>query len=378
MMREDDHSATSYELQGTFACLARIAAGAGIDPETLALIARDAVDFCLPAGTALFEAGTAADGIYLVTSGRLGLADAARPGWTALISAGEFVGEVSWLLGEPHSSTVVALRDTELLWLTPALLEAITRQGPDLALALARLTARRLRQTNHRHPGRARTRVFAIVPHSVGTDCANLATRLVAEFSGPGRTELVWDARASRTPPHGSTPWKSATTTWCTSRILSLGLDAPMLPAGGCDSAGRACRGRGDALAERDRRGGGPRCADRARAAARRAHRSRRRRPMAGDLPDCLASPHRRRSRHGPPRPPADQRGVGLVLSGGGARGFAHMGVIRALREARVPIDFVGGSSIGSIIAAGVAVGWSDAQMRERVHRSFVDDQSAE
>ncbi len=61
------------------------------------------------------------------------------------------------------------------------------------------------------------------------------------------------------------------------------------------------------------------------------------------------------------------------MLSGGGARGFAHLGVIRALREARVPIDFVGGSSIGSIIAAGVAVGWSDDEMRMRYRRSFVD-----
>src|SRR6202035_4079754 len=67
------------------------------------------------------------------------------------------------------------------------------------------------------------------------------------------------------------------------------------------------------------------------------------------------------------------RRGGRLVLSGGGARGFAHLGIIRALREARVPIDFVGGSSIGSIIAAGVAVGWSDDEMRLRYRRSFVD-----
>ena len=67
------------------------------------------------------------------------------------------------------------------------------------------------------------------------------------------------------------------------------------------------------------------------------------------------------------------RRGVGLVLSGGGARGFAHLGVIRALREARIPIDFVGGASIGSIIAAGVANGWSDEEMRCRYRRSFVE-----
>ena len=45
-------------------------------------------------------------------------------------------------------------------------------------------------------------------------------------------------------------------------------------------------------------------------------------------------------------------RAVGLVLSGGGARGFAHVGVIRALQAAGVPIDMVGGTSIGAIVAA--------------------------
>jgi NTE family protein len=66
------------------------------------------------------------------------------------------------------------------------------------------------------------------------------------------------------------------------------------------------------------------------------------------------------------------KRGVGLVLSGGGARGFAHLGVIRALREAHVPIDFVGGSSIGAIIAGGLAMDWSDDAMRECYRRCFV------
>jgi NTE family protein len=61
------------------------------------------------------------------------------------------------------------------------------------------------------------------------------------------------------------------------------------------------------------------------------------------------------------------------VLSGGGARGFAHLGVVQALREARVPIDFVGGASIGGIIAAGVAMGWGEEEMRLRYRRSFVD-----
>ena len=47
---------------------------------------------------------------------------------------------------------------------------------------------------------------------------------------------------------------------------------------------------------------------------------------------------------------------IGLVLGAGGAKGFAHFGVIRALRRARVPIDCVTGTSIGAIMGAGVAM----------------------
>ncbi len=65
-------------------------------------------------------------------------------------------------------------------------------------------------------------------------------------------------------------------------------------------------------------------------------------------------------------------RGVGLVLSGGGARGFAHIGVIKALRQARIPIDLVGGTSMGAIIAACVALEWDDKEMYERMRAGFV------
>ncbi|HJU25526.1 MAG TPA: patatin-like phospholipase family protein, partial [Rhodanobacteraceae bacterium] len=65
--------------------------------------------------------------------------------------------------------------------------------------------------------------------------------------------------------------------------------------------------------------------------------------------------------------------GTGLVLSGGGARGFAQIGVIRALREAGIVIDSVIGTSIGAIIGAGVAYEWDDAKMREAYKRALVD-----
>jgi NTE family protein len=66
-------------------------------------------------------------------------------------------------------------------------------------------------------------------------------------------------------------------------------------------------------------------------------------------------------------------RAVGLVLSGGGARGFGHIGVIKALRAAGIPFDLLGGTSIGAIIAAGAALEWQDDEFDARIRRAFVD-----
>jgi len=63
-------------------------------------------------------------------------------------------------------------------------------------------------------------------------------------------------------------------------------------------------------------------------------------------------------------------RAVGLVLSGGSSRGGAHIGVIRAMREANIPIDYVGGTSSGSVIAAQVAVG-QDVETFAELHRKW-------
>jgi NTE family protein len=64
---------------------------------------------------------------------------------------------------------------------------------------------------------------------------------------------------------------------------------------------------------------------------------------------------------------------VGLALGGGGARAYAHIGVLRALAELKAPIDFVAGTSMGAVIAAGMAIGWEDAEMSRRIHEAFVD-----
>lgn len=56
---------------------------------------------------------------------------------------------------------------------------------------------------------------------------------------------------------------------------------------------------------------------------------------------------------------------VGLVMSGGGAKGAAHIGVIKALEENGIPIDYVAGTSIGSIIGSLYAMGYTPEEMLE-------------
>lgn len=56
---------------------------------------------------------------------------------------------------------------------------------------------------------------------------------------------------------------------------------------------------------------------------------------------------------------------VGLVLSGGGAKGIAHVGVIKALEDHGVPIDYVTGTSMGAIVGSLYACGWSPEEMLE-------------
>ena len=48
---------------------------------------------------------------------------------------------------------------------------------------------------------------------------------------------------------------------------------------------------------------------------------------------------------------------VGVVLSGGGAKGMAHIGVLKVLEKAGIPIDFVTGTSIGSIVGGLYSIG---------------------
>ncbi len=375
MALDEEQSSAGQEMRRAIDCLRDCADLAELGAATLATLAAGAVHFSLPAGRLLFEAGSTPDGVYLLASGRLGVNTAGSTGLTAEIERSELVGEAGWLLKEPRSAAVVALRDSELLLLPTTLLDDVAGHSPQFSLALARHCARRLRRSNRRAPQSRQARVFTIVPNSVEIDVANFAARLVAEFNCAGRTELVWDARASTHMAgwfnaieesndyvvYVADPAASGWTHQCCRQADVILLAAPAAASvePWPSDVAEAALARG------------------ARVELALLHDER---IEAGDATRWLRNSPAALHHHVVDN--ADfsrlarlltRRGVGLVLSGGGARGFAHLGVIRALREARVPIDFVGGSSIGSIIAAGVAMGWSDEEMRMRYRRSFVD-----
>lgn len=62
---------------------------------------------------------------------------------------------------------------------------------------------------------------------------------------------------------------------------------------------------------------------------------------------------------------PAHAQRVGLVLSGGGAKGMTHIGIIRALEENGIPIDYITGTSMGAIIGSLYAMGYSPDEMED-------------
>jgi NTE family protein len=68
-----------------------------------------------------------------------------------------------------------------------------------------------------------------------------------------------------------------------------------------------------------------------------------------------------------PPTPPQQRPRIGLALSGGGARGIAHVGVLKVLEELRVPIDCVTGTSMGAIVGGTFASGRTPEEMEKFV-----------
>ena len=71
---------------------------------------------------------------------------------------------------------------------------------------------------------------------------------------------------------------------------------------------------------------------------------------------------------------PITRAKIGLVLGGGGARGYAHIGVLKKLEELHIPYDYIAGTSMGSIVGGLLAVGMQSDEITRVVEQADWDD----
>ncbi|MGO9989304.1 MAG: patatin-like phospholipase family protein [Steroidobacteraceae bacterium] len=351
-----------------------------IEPDYLRDIAAEIEWFSLPGGATLYSAGQPADGLYVIINGAIATYVARPEGGsvrTGSILPGETVGERELISGKPRASTAIALRDTELARLPGPTFERLVARHPRSMRQIATVLIQRLETLES--PDYARTalpQTFAVVPHDRQANGLEFAEQLVNCLSQVGRTELVPSSRANDQTTHwfhrleranryvvyvtdpGPTNWSKLCLRQAQGSLVVVGSDSGVRPC----TALRYISHQSVAVQN---------------AELVLLHRGSRTdssaRPWLSLYPD---------RRHHHVRGPADVervarlitgRALGLVLSGGGARGFAHIGVLRALRDAKMPVDAIGGTSIGAIIAAGCAAGWDCEEMIMRMRRSFVD-----
>ena len=349
-----------------------------LEPGMLLAVADQLEWFCLPGGTVLFEQGDAADSLFAVTSGTLGAFRNDTDGQTVLIGRihrGETVGEGALLAGGLRTATVRSLRDTELVRFSKDAFDHLIQHYPSAMLQIARLTVTRLEQSLRREKPRPSSRSFAILGNGSAIDTRGFAQSLAESLAAFGKTEVFTRDLVDR-----------HTSAWF-NEVESRRDYVVFVADDHASPWTRQCVGQADTLilladarepprpwANLVLSGSDPVASQRAELAL--LHRRLVRPNVAGRwLDQCPAAQHHHiKSKDDISRLARMLTGnaVGIVLSGGGARGFAHIGVIRALREAGIPIDLCGGTSIGSIIASGVAAGWDNAQLVSRHRRTFV------
>ena len=351
----------------------------GMDIEARAAFAADLEWFSLPGGAVLFERNEPSDALYIVLAGSLGVipADSADHERTLpRIEAGETVGEIGMLTGVARSATVVALRDTSLLRVSKSAFESLVRLHPAGMLRLLAQLAEWLQRPSPRSHAPRSPKTLAVVPlgaepplvpttHALAEALAAAGKRIiVADAAMVGRTEEAFHALEAA---HDLTVYQGevADAGWtrlCLRRadriILIANADAHppdelgmldrmrQLPFRALDLVLVQSPGRrlpSPAMPWLAKLGVGFHCHVRS---GSKADMSRLARYLIG-------------------------RAVGIAFSGGGARAYGHIGVVKALREAGVPIDLVGGASMGSIIAAGLALEWDDIELKARIRDAF-------
>ena len=352
----------------------------------------------LAGGETLFHEGDPESGAYFVISGRLraSVEEEGRPRVIGEIARGETVGEMAVLTGEPRSATVAAIRDTVLAHITSESFDALMHDHPQLAIQMARMTISRLRRDTRRVEAR-RPATMCMLAVTDGVDLEAIGQQLADQLGRWGRTaresSATIDARFGQGAAEGGqgrSELQHRVAMWL--EELEFGNEIVLLVADPGDSEWtRRCIRHADELLllaradapiatsafEREYLTGA-----RARNGARQTlillHDRQTAQP-SGTV-DWLDRRPVDAHLHVRPELPRDiarlarifsGNTIGLVLGGGGARGFAHLGVYRALQEAGIAIDYVGGTSIGGVMALYISFDLPAQTLIDKARRAF-------
>lgn len=367
---------------------------AQISDDALAVLAERATVVELAGGQVLMECGAPAEEVYIVATGRLHavLADGSVIGSIGRL---EPVGEIGTLAHEARVVSVHATRDSVLIRIPGAHLNAVIRTYPDALTAFMRVIVRRLRgnaSVQRLEKLRARNS-FAVVSALPSADAATAARHLVTALHGPAR---LLDARDIDCELGAGIAQTSRDAGAAHRRLVehlntieASGVRMVYVSGRQPDAWARRCMRQADrillvvdahsppqdsAMLEEWRRSGARApldlvfcCNGEATPAADVLGW----RSLSGAVnhyhvdvarPHSFASLARQVTGHG----------VGLVLGGGGARGFAHIGLLRALEELRIPVDALGGSSMGAFIGALTAAGCDSGELLRIARETFV------
>jgi NTE family protein len=332
----------------------------------------------LRGGDVFINAGAAPLGLHRLTAGRLAAVEATADGGARVLRVHRpdaLIGGAELLTGAPHPVTLTALRDSEIQTIGREVLEPLLRQSPKLLAELARASLGALREPAA--AARAKGVILGFVAVCDSVAMRDLVEALAQRMRASGGSVAVLGAEADGCSSAEISRLEAAHdyvlmaaerldfdfTQFCgrqIDRLILVGSAHSPLPDGPLGFAAVAIRRHRlmDFILIQPPDIVRPSGSARWLTAAPAARLFQIRLGDRGDL-DRLARVFTGRS-------------VGLVLSGGGARAYAHVGVLRALKALDVPIDFLAGASMGAVVAAGVAMGWDDRELDERLRAAFV------
>ncbi|MDD3445354.1 MAG: cyclic nucleotide-binding and patatin-like phospholipase domain-containing protein, partial [Zavarzinia sp.] len=360
-----------------------VALFADVDTSARRALIEQSAWYSLPGGSTLFAQGEPGDALYVLLRGSLAVLRDAPDGVRrriARVRAGEVVGEMALVTGRPRSASVVAERDCEVLRLDRPAFEQLVIHHPKSMLRLTRQIVGRLEALQDAPAGGLppRPRSIALLPLGRSSDCSTLRRDLARAMRLYGKVAEVVEADGT----DHQTEWF---------HDIENAHDFVLYQGDATDGPwSRLCLRQADLLlvvVDADDPEPRRRHALEAVALTRGIavelvllH------PPERLLPDGTKAflegrevalhHHVRVGLWGDAARLARQmtgRAVGLVLSGGGARGFAHLGVLRALAEAGIAIDMVGGCSMGAVVGAGAAMHLEAHEAEQRFRRAFVD-----